>query len=61
MWGRAKNGEGGAFNMFLISSVSTRAAARRGALIIDLFRCGWGREGWGEKTGQRVGRKVRDE
>ena len=31
-----------------------------GALIMDLFRWGWGREGWGEKRGVG-GRKGRDE
>ena len=37
--------------MFQISSVSTREAEQQqegGALIMDLFRWGWGREGWKE-------------
>ena len=29
-----------------------------GALILDLFRWGWGREGWGEKAGGGVKERV---
>ena len=32
-----------------------------GALIMDLFRWGWDREGWREKRGDGGGRKGRDE
>ena len=46
---------------FLSHPFQPEQQQEEGALIIDLFRCGWGREGWGEKRGRRVGRKGRDE
>ena len=55
MWDRGKNRTGGAFNMFQILSVSTRAAAGRGCInygpvLMGMGMSGLGREeGWGTK------------